>query len=147
MAAIEGIDKLFNRLNRIGRNLSQVEKPLKASGVYMLGSIERNFKAGGRPQRWKALAASTVKRRRRGKGQGGIKTLVDTATMKNSHSMRVQTDGVVIGTNAVQAKRQHFGYPGKPGRGHSRTPARPFVMIQDEDVDAVGQIFSRHTRS
>lgn len=120
---------------------------MKASGVYMLGSIERNFKAGGRPAKWKGLAASTLKRRRRGGGRGGVKVLVDTATMKNSHSMRLQTDGVAVGTNAIQAKRQHFGYPGKAGRGHAKTPARPFVMIQDEDTDAIGKIFSRHVRS
>ena len=120
---------------------------MKAGGVYMLGSVERNFKASGRPKKWEKLADSTIAARRTGKGKGGIKILVDTAAMKNSMSMRVRSTETEVGTNAVQAKRQHFGYPGGTGRGHSKTPARPFVMFQDEDYDAIGQIFSRHVRS
>jgi phage gpG-like protein len=58
--------------------------------------------------------------------------------------MRLRTDGVEVGTNMVQAKRQHFGYPGGTGRGRSKTPARPYMMFQNEDQDAIGTIFSRH---
>lgn len=146
--AIEGLDRLLRRVERIDRNITrEIQKPFRAAGTYMIGSIQRNFKAGGRPKKWKELAESTIKQRRRGGGKGGIKILVDTARLKNSPAMRVRRTEAEVGTNMVQAKRQHFGYPEGKGRGHAETPARPFMMFQDEDYDAIGQIFSRHVRS
>lgn len=148
--AIEGIDRVFRRVSKISSNMTRtIERPMKAAGTYMLGSIERNFKAGGRPAKWKPLAASTVRRRRRGGGSGGVKVLVDTAALKNSMSMRVRRTETEVGTNMVQAKRQHFGYDpqGKKGRGHSETPKRPYMLFQNEDTDAIGRIFLRHVRS
>lgn len=134
-------------MNRLQRDIKHVERPMKAAGTYMVGSIQRNFNAGGRPTKWKGLAASTIRQRRKGKsGRGGIKILIDKAQLRNSHSMRMRSEGVEVGTNAVQAKRQHFGYPGGSGRGHAKTPARPFVMFQKEDPDAIATIFSRHLR-
>jgi len=145
---IQGLDRLFRRVGRLSNKISrETEKPLKAGAVYMLGSIERNFKAGGRPKKWKKLADSTVRQRRKGKGKGGIKPLVDTARMKNSMSTRIRRTEAEVGTNVVQAKRQHFGYPGGSGRGHSKTPARPYMMFQREDTDAIGKIFSKHVTS
>jgi phage virion morphogenesis protein len=144
MSQIEGIDRLFNRIRKLSADSKHVERPLKASGVYMLGSIERNFKASGRPAKWQALAPGTLRRRRKGKGKGGAKILVDTARLKNSMQTRLVSDGVQIGTNTVYAGRHHFGYPGGTGRGRSKTPARPFLMFQNEDLTAIGQIFKRH---
>ncbi len=143
---IEGIDRLFTRVRRLQKDVKDAERPLKASGVYMLGSIERNFKAGGRPAKWQALASSTLRRRRKGKGKGGAKILIDTARLKNSTQTRNVSEGVQIGTNTVYARRHHFGYAGGTGRGRgrSKTPARPFLMFQSEDLDAIGKIFTRH---
>jgi phage gpG-like protein len=64
--------------------------------------------------------------------------------MKNSFSYRVTTAGVEIGTNVVYARRHHFGYEGGTGRGRAATPARPFLLFQDEDLKEVGEIFTRH---
>lgn len=146
MQGLQGIDKVLRRVGKLTTDVRQVERPMKASGTYMIGSIVKNFNAGGRPQKWKALAPSTVAARRKGKGKGGIKILVDKGQLRNSHSMRLTTQGVEVGTNMVQAKRQHFGYPGGSGRGRAKTPARRFVVFQDEDSDAIGKIFSRHLR-
>ena len=144
---MQGLDRLMNRVARLKGDIKQVEKPMKAAGTYMIGSIQKNFAASGRPKKWQRLAASTVRQRRRGSGgKGGVKPLMDTGQLRNSHSMKLRRDGVEVGTNMVQAKRQHFGYPGGTGRGRSKTPARPFVMFQDEDADAIGQLFVRHLR-
>ena len=144
--AIEGLDRLLTRTGRLRRDIKNVERPMKAAGTYMIGSIVKNFNAGGRPKKWEKLADSTIRGRRKGKGRGGIKILVDKGQLRNSSSMRMRTDGVEVGTNMVQAKRQHFGYPEGTGRGHAKTPARPFMMFQDEDSDAIGKIFGRHLR-
>jgi len=142
--ALEGIERVLNRSGRLKRDIKHVERPMKAAGTYMVGSIVRNFNSSGRPKKWQKLAESTIAGRRKGKGKGGLKILIDKGQLRNSHSIRLRGDGVEIGTNMVQAKRQHFGYPGGTGRGRAKTPARPFVMYQDEDPDAIGKIFSRH---
>lgn len=141
---LQGIDKVMNRVNRLQRDIKHVEKPMKAAGQHMVGSIVKNFNSSGRPKKWQKLAPSTVAGRRKGKGRGGLKILIDKGQLRNSHSIRLRSDGVEVGTNMVQAKRQHFGYPGGSGRGHAKTPARPFVMFQDEDPEAIGRIFSQH---
>lgn len=141
---IEGIEKVFNRFKRLKNAIKRTERPLKAAAVYMLGSIDKNFQAEGRPKKWETLADATVAGRRGKKP----KILTDTARLRRSHSYRITTNGAEIGTNVIYAPRQHFGYDGskKSGRGHSDTPARPFLMFQEEDIREIDEIFSRHIR-
>ncbi len=141
---IQGLERVINRIRKLATDVRHVERPLKATGAYMLGSIERNFQAQGRPQKWESLATSTIRGRRRGKGRGSPRILIDTAAMKNAVAYRVHTEGVEIGLNKVQAKRQHFGFPGGPGPGHAHTPARPFLLFQQEDLERIPKFFLRH---
>jgi len=142
---IIGLKPLLDRIAQMATDTRHVERALKSAGVHMLGSVEKNFQQQGRPKRWSRLAPRTLAGRRKGKGRGGARILIDTAKMKNQVSSVVHSDGVQIGLNAVQAKRQHFGYPGGSGPGQSKTPARPFLTLQDpEDVKAIGEIFKRH---
>lgn len=138
---------MLKRLGELALDTRRVEKPLKASGAYMLGSIEKNFQAQGRPKRWDPLSPRTLAGRRKGRRKkGGPKILIDTARLKNSMSVKlVEGPGALVGTNVKYARRQHAGYDSEQkGRGHSKTPARAFMMFQDEDHDAIGRIFSRH---
>jgi phage gpG-like protein len=140
----EGIGRLIHRVGEIATDVTHVERALNAAGEYMIGSVKQTFAAQGRPKKWTPLAPSTLRSRRHGKGRGGSKILIDTAKMMNAVSKQVSTAGVAVGLNADQARRQHSGYPGGPGRGHSHTPARPFLVIQPEDVVKIGSIFERH---
>lgn len=150
---IQGLSELLRRVHRLATDTRRVEAPLKAAGVLMLGSVEKNFRAQGRPVQWEPLAGSGAGRRRDGrgryaKGKAGRrrrgKILIDKARLKNSISFRLVTAGVEVGTNVIYARRHHFGYEGGEGRGHSPTPARPFLLIQDEDIRDIGDIFRRH---
>jgi len=140
----QGLDRALRRIGELATDVKHVERPLKEAGEYVVASIKKNFLASGRPSKWKQLAASTVRQRRRGKGRGGVKPLIDKAIMMNALAKRVTTDGVRVGLNSVQGPRQHYGYPGGTGSGHSPTPARPFMMLQTEDPPAIGKIFGRH---
>jgi phage virion morphogenesis protein len=149
MAEIEGLNKLLGRLNDLATDTRRVEKPLRAAGVYMLGSIEKNFQQQGRPDKWSPLSPRTLAGRRKGRRKkGGPKILIDSARLKNSMGFRVvEGPAVEVGTNVIYGPRHHFGYPGgKKGRGQAETPARPFLLIQDEDVRDIGEIFQRHIR-
>jgi phage virion morphogenesis protein len=145
-AALIGIEEVLNRFAKLMAAAENLELPLKASGVYMLGSIEKNFRAQGRPKKWQALAQSTLARRKEGKGPGGAQILINDGLLKGSVTSEYQTTSSTmnIGTNKVQAARMHFGYPGGTGRGHAKTPARPYLMFQNEDADAIQKIFNRH---
>ncbi len=137
--SIQGLEKVIRRVGRLAQDARHVEKPMKAAGVYMVGSIEKNFQVEGRPDKWEPLAESTLRQRR------GSKILTDTARLRRSVNFRLTTEGVQIGTNAVQAPRQHFGYEGGTGPGQAETPARPFLLLQvPDDLEAIRKIFMRH---
>jgi len=142
---IQGLGRLLSRMSQLATDTRHVERALHSAGAYAVGSIEKNFQQQGRPKKWTPLAPSTLRQRRKGRGRGGAKILIDTAKMKNQIGFHVHSEGVEVGLNAVQARRQHKGYNGGPGRGHAPTPARPFLMLQEpEDVTAIGNIFRRH---
>lgn len=146
---IQGLERLLKRLAQMATDTRHVERPLKAAGAHMLGSIEKNFQQQGRPKKWTPLAPSTREGRRKGKNKKrGPKILIDTARLKNSPSVKlVQGPAAAVGTNVIYSRRQHFGYKSKKkGRGQAETPARPFLMFQDEDFDAIDRIFSRYIR-
>ena len=79
---IQGIDKLFRRIKKLATDTKHVERPLRAAGLLMLGSVEKNFKAQGRPNKWQALSSQTLARRRKGRGNGKGQILIDTARLK-----------------------------------------------------------------
>lgn len=149
MADIEGLNRLFKRLDELALDTRRVERPLKAAGAVVITSVEKTFQAQGRPEKWTPLSPRTLQRRRKGSGKSrrGARILIDTARLKNSISMRlVEGPAVEVGTNVIYARRQHFGYDpaGRKGRGQTKTPARPFLVVQNEDVDKIGNIFRRH---
>jgi len=148
-------------LKGVARRLSKPEKALKECGLVLLRSIAKNFKAGGRPVRWR--------RSGRALAEGG-KTLVDTARLKNSIAMRVLGKLLTVGSNVKYARihqlggkldknvsvKQHYRYItqafGKDIEGrkvlvrqHQRKqdayiPARPFLKIQDADMRIIRKI-------
>jgi phage virion morphogenesis protein len=144
----DGMDRLIKRLGELAFDTRHVERPLKAAGTYAIGSIQRNFDEQGRPDKWSPLSPRTLASRRKGKGGGGPKILIDRARLRNSINEKVHLASpdsyAEVGTNVVYAARQHFGYPGGSGRGHSKTPARKFLMLQQEDFPRIERIFTRH---
>lgn len=141
--------------------LSRPQKPLKECGLVLLRSISKTFKAGGRPVRWKPSARTKIT---------GGKTLIDTARLMRSITMKVTGKTLAVGTNVKYAAMHQLG--GKvPGRtifpkrakalrwidkaGNVRfakkvtipgfdMPARPFLIIQDSDWRVFGRIFGDH---
>jgi phage gpG-like protein len=140
-----GLDDVLRRVAKMATDTKHVERPLNEAGEYAVGSVKRNFFAGGRPQKWTPLAPATVAARRKGKGRGGARILMDRGRLLASIHKSVTTDGVRIGTNYIPAPRHNFGYPGGTGRGRSKTPAREFMLLQrPDDVVKIGNIFERH---
>lgn len=103
MPEIEGLDRLQRRINQLVSDISHPERPLKIAGVYLVGSVQRSMQAGGRPKPFAPLAKSTIAARRKGKGSGGAKILINNAHLINSISSQPGSSGggagIAVGTN------------------------------------------------
>lgn len=131
-------------------------RPVMADiGQLVKRSVIKNFEAEGRPQKWPQLSPATLygriggassKKKRGGTKIGALrklarhKILQDTATLKASINVKAFNDRVEIfpdsakaGTNLKYAAIHQFGGPA--GRKSKRVmiPARPYLMVQDED--------------
>ena len=121
-------------------------------------SVVKNFEAGGRPEKWKPS--------RRAAREGG-QTLVKSGRLVNSIFPRSDASRAQIGTNVSYAAIHQFG--GKigarvilpvnkkalfwPGARHpvkkvnwpgATIPARPFLVVQDEDWAEIRAALSEH---
>lgn len=102
----------------------------------------------GKP--WAALKPGTLARRRKGKGTGGAKALLDTGRLRGSITYRAGEGWVEVGTNTIYASTHQFG--AKRGAYGSFSivktrrviqipwgdvPARPFLGLSQADRQAV----------
>lgn len=115
-----GIREMLTRLQGRMGNLSPA---MRAIGETVRRSVERNFEAQGRPGKWPP--SQRVLRT-------GGQTLSITGRLRRSFSVHATGSRATVGTNVIYAAIHQMG--GKAGKGHKATiPARPFLMVQDED--------------
>jgi phage gpG-like protein len=146
------------RLGDMVRHLQDIAPALAEAGETVRTSVERNFIAEGRPQKWKPS--------RRAAKTGG-QTLSDTGRLRNSFSVEADSRKVSIGTSVSYAAAHQLGakigarvilpVKGKalfwPGARHpvkkvnwpgATIPARPFLVIQDEDWVEIRAAMAEH---
>jgi len=129
------IRALEDDVKDISWKIGDFTEPLKISlETVVLPSIATNFAAQGRP-RWKPLAVSTVFARR---GRTGP-ILQRSGKLKGSATSKenwlVSKDLLMIDYTAIPL------YGAYHQLGTKRMPARPFVLYQPEDIEAIVQIF------
>ena len=112
--------------------------PLKKTGIYMLGSIDKNFRYEGRPDKWAPLKPATISARRK-KG-GGAKILQNTGRLKQDINPKYTPFSVSIGTNVEYGKFHQFGAP------RENIPKRRFLMFQESDKKTINRIFKDHVK-
>jgi len=125
---------LQKMLKGILSRLGNIRPAAELMGEIALESIQTNFEEGGRPTKWKPVADATIRQRRRlGKWPGRILVRQGYAGgLMGAVAYTALNDRVVVVANKVYARIHHLG--GKAGRGHKvDIPARPYMMIQDED--------------
>ena len=153
---VEIKDKEIKRLfTRLQRNLSDLTPAFQRIGEIIRSSVIRNFREGGRPDKWTPTKVRSMSRAHAGKqarpgarrkaytlrggskrNTSGKKTLVDTARLQNSITARAGADRVIVGTNLVYARIHQMG--GMAGRNKKvRIPARPYLMVQEEDWETM----------
>jgi phage virion morphogenesis protein len=124
-------------LAALSAKMKNMTPVMKTIGQVIRTSIQKNFEEGGRPQGWIKLSPATVGKKRKGAG----KILVDSGRLKNSIKVQAFSDRVEVGTNVIYAAIHHFG--GQAGRGGKvRIPARPYMLIQEEDWKEIDEAAS-----
>lgn len=126
-------------LGRLAGRLRNLTPAMRGIGEIVRTSVERNFAAGGRPDKWKES------RRVR---QSGGQTLSDTGRLRRSFTVRGYRDRAEVGTNVKYAAIHQRGGTimarNKPylkfklgdqwvSKKSVAIPARPFLMVQQED--------------
>lgn len=141
-------------LDGIAARLGSKKEAMHTIGEIVRTSINRNFRAQGRPDAWK--------KSRRAESDGGM-TLSLTGRLRNSFTVEADNDSASVGTNVAYATTLHFGAAkgsfgtvvagvrshvrrlasGKEAKvsAHPRLvtipfgniPARPFMLVQPDD--------------
>lgn len=127
---LAGADEVRRDLAAVRQMLADPRQILELVGEMGVASIQRNFEAGGRPQKWKPLSSSTLeqqyKNRKTGalkprhkktgghtagytRFVGGKKALIDTGHLYESFTWRVEGTNVLIGTSVSYAAAHQFG--------------------------------------
>ena len=147
---VKGVADFQDAMNAIAIRMQRPSPFLRAGGLLMLESVQRNFIEGGRPEKWESLKPETIRRRGGGNrrkwtagggwqlapskaGWGDAQILRDRGFLMNSIAPHEVTDkSISIGTNDPKAPSHHYG--ATSGRSHTIVvPARPFLMLQAED--------------
>lgn len=135
--------RLQARLRRLDDRMTNMTPFFEEVGEIIRTSVVKNFEEGGRyrspgdwrggSRKWRPLSVVTLARKR------GKKILIDSGALLNSINWQADRQGVVIGPNRVYAAIHQFG--GKAGRGHKVTiPARPYLVVQDEDLEQINDV-------
>lgn len=140
---------LLAKLRRRGRNASEAFAEI---AEIMRSSVEQNFMDEGRysspgdwrggPTSWEDLKPATIAHRMK-HGRDAHPILQVSGQLASSISTSHDNSHASIGTNLAYAGIHQFG--GKAGRGRKITiPARPFLVVQDEDLDDAMDVIARH---
>jgi len=148
-------------LKAVKDRIGNLQPAFEVIGQVIHTSIRRNFEEGGRPKAWQDLADSTKKQRaKKNKWPGQILVMSgEKDGLLSSISYDAMPEKLVLVANKPYAAIQHFGFDGQMSikahrrkvktrnitdvasgvafvKAHSRDvkiPARPYMMIQDED--------------
>ncbi|MEW5819919.1 MAG: phage virion morphogenesis protein [Cyanobacteriota bacterium] len=101
----------------------------------MMDSVEENFAQQGRPK-WKGLAESTKKQRKKEGKWPGIILQKSQGGLAQSITSEYGDDYAIVGTNKVYAAIHQFGGPA--GRGKKvKIPARPYLNLGGDAVEEI----------
>ena len=147
-------DQAKSALKKAASKMETPEGALRQCGGVLLRSIAKTFEAGGRPTKWKPSIRASM---------AGGKTLLKTARLLRSITMQVAARRLTVGTAVIYARIHQLGGTIKPKSAKAlkinipgigwRTmkqvtiPARPFLVLQDEDIRVFGRIIAEEVTS
>lgn len=124
-------------MGKMAAAFSNFRIPLEASVKrVIIPSVEHNFDVEGRPP-WASLAESTITNR----GGSAHPILNDTGRLR-SVATSFNSWNITKDTAQLQDINGLVPYAGYNQGGTRKMPARPFIMIQDDDIEEMNIIFT-----
>jgi len=120
--------EIIRKLNELKNRIGNIRPILSSIGETVRSSVVHNFTVGGRPSKWDESKRVLL---------SGGQTLKDTGRLVNSINWKVFDNKVEIGTNVKYAAELHYG------RKDKKLPARPFLLIHNEDKKEFLEIIQR----
>lgn len=140
------VDEFIKDLNGVAARSTDLSPALEAIGHYLMGSINRNFERGGRPNKWAGLAPSTIKDRAR-HGYGPTPILVRSGLLKNSLTVPGAPKQIFrVGPRSLKFGTRVKYYPYHQ-YGTDTIPQRIMVTLQRQDRAQVGRIINTFIRT
>jgi len=156
---IKGVKEFTSYLGKIEKKAGNAKPAFEIAGQIILKSVQDNFVAQGRPQRWRRLSAATVLasagRNSRTKRGGFRKAAVKKIKRKSILINRGYAGGLLGSINsAASGKEATVGSPkiyaaihnkgGKAGKNKSvDIPQREYLLMQKQDWPAITTAFTR----
>jgi phage gpG-like protein len=131
---------LVKDFDNLGLDIRSYNEPLKRSVQQVMApSFQKNFDVGGRPP-WEPLSDVTLEQKQR-YGYGGEGILVRTGLLKKVvGQLNIWTiDRETAQLDEWGAARADYGVD--LHEGTATIPARPFLVMQAEDIDGITQVF------
>lgn len=116
---------LIRRFKKFDRNIDTF--PWLKVGDEVENSVKENFDAGGKPDKWIPRKVTQP-----------WPVLIKTGRLRNSIYVEKIKDGVTVGTRVSYQAVHIFGYP------QGNIPARPFLLVQDEDIKETKKKLVKH---
>ena len=124
--------------------LTNTRKTTSRLAVVLYQSVQKNFTTQGTDtDKWKRLAPSTIAGRRKGKGGGSAKILMDTGFMRASITPASTDTEASVGLNGDMSRLGAIHQFGVSNAGRNRTtviPARPFMVLRKEYEERIMEI-------
>lgn len=136
--------RLQGMLQRLANACSEdmLDGGMRAIGEHLKESTVKRLEAGVTPEgnAFKPLSAVTLAMRVK-RGRSGTKPLIDTGQLHDTGiNYRMEGAELVLFANRAGVHAVHFGSD-RAGRGNKvRIPARRFMGISNDDLDAIGNI-------
>lgn len=141
------------------KQLENTRPLMNEIGELLLSSIDRNFQIGGRTSGkkgllggslpWKPLSPVTIAQREK-KGYWPGKILIQRGRLVGSLTKHVENKSVTLSAGTVYAATMQFGAKKGQFRKGERPipwgdiPARPFMVIQKNDLLDIGYLIAKH---
>lgn len=125
----EALNKLLQKMKD-----ADLKAPLRDSAIYMKNSIQQNFDAQGRPEKWQPLSPKYAAWKQKKGYSPDI--LILTGALRRSINISATAREARVFTGMKYGPIHQVG--------GSQIPARPFMVVQDEDISNIEDIFQRY---
>lgn len=138
---VEGLNEVQKKLKVTADKLKNMTQFWDTVGKYVQRqTIKERFDKEQTPdgQKWKPLAPSTVKHRKKRHKKGNMKILQDTGELRRSVTYEAGDNFVKVGSKLKYARTHQFG--------RKKIPARPFLGVNDMEKQQITLMFRQYVK-